>query len=41
MDGEVSPDGAGKRSSGVGLAEHDTTSLHCVQTLPNLDGVRF
>merc|ERR1719318_1928795 len=35
MDGEVSPDGARKRSSGVGLTKHNTTSLHCVQTLPN------
>ena len=37
MDGEVSPDGAGKGSSRVGLTKHYTTSLHCVQTLPNLD----
>merc|ERR1719264_2404008 len=35
MDGEVSPDGAGKGSSRVGLTKHYTTSLHCVQTLPN------
>ena len=37
MDGEVSPDGAGKGSSRVGLTKHYTTSLHCVQTLPNLE----
>merc|ERR1719234_3042798 len=35
VDGEVSPDGPGKGSSRVRLAKHNTTSLHCVQTLPN------
>ena len=36
MDGKVSPDGARKRSSRVGLTKHNTTSLNCVQPLPNL-----
>merc|ERR1740122_527434 len=35
MDGEVSPDGSGKGGSWVCLTKHNTTSLHCVQTLPN------
>merc|ERR1719184_371798 len=35
MDGEVSPDGSGEGSSRVGFTKHNTTSLHCVQTLPN------
>merc|ERR1719376_90808 len=35
MDGEVSPDGSGEGGSRVRLTKHNTTSLHCVQTLPN------
>merc|ERR1719180_394291 len=35
MDGEVSPDGSGEGGSRVCLTKHNTTSLHCVQTLPN------
>merc|ERR1719180_700916 len=35
VDGEVSPDGPGEGSSRVRLTKHNTTSLHCVQTLPN------
>merc|ERR1719186_875285 len=35
MDGKVSPDGSGKGSGRVRLTKHNTTSLHCVQTLPN------
>merc|ERR1719504_57012 len=35
MDGEVSPDGSREGGSGVCLTKHNTTSLHCVQTLPN------
>ena len=37
MDGKVSPDGSREGSSRVCLSKHDTTSLHCVQTLPNLE----
>merc|ERR1719184_722365 len=35
MDGEVSPDGSREGSGRVGFTKHNTTSLHCVQTLPN------
>merc|ERR1719186_458972 len=35
MDGEVSPDGSREGSGRVRLTKHNTTSLHCVQTLPN------
>merc|ERR1719342_662469 len=35
MNGKVSPDGSREGSSRVRLSKHDTTSLHCVQTLPN------
>ena len=35
MDGEVSPDGAGKGSSRVGLTKHNSTSLDYVETFPD------
>ena len=41
MDGKVSPDSSGEGSSRVGFTKHNTTSLHCVQTLPNLDEGNF
>ena len=37
MDGKVSPDGSREGSCRVGFTKHNTTSLHCVQTLPNLE----
>ena len=37
MDGKVSPDGSREGSGRVGFTKHNTTSLHCVQTLPNLE----
>ena len=37
MNGKVSPDGSRKGSCRVGLSKHNTTSLHRVQSLPNLD----